>query len=444
MYTQAGGIEMDDNKKNVSLRAKLQGSYFLMCFLVFASGALNFKELSDIKNGVADNGMVARDITITILVCLISIIIAISAGIYMHKNIISRLNGLKDFASRLAGYDFSKDIRIIRKDEIGEIGSQLNFAQKNVKGLISTIVDESYNISSLSQELSANVEEISAKLDEVDNSSRNINSTLTATSATAEEIAASVEEVNSSMESLSSKAEEGSSNAEKIKSRAEKVKEDSRIAIKNTAEVREQKKKNIIKAIEDAKVVEEVKVMANAIAEIAEQTNLLALNAAIEAARAGESGKGFAVVAEEVRKLAEESSQTVITIQNTIGKIQDAVKNLSENSNDILDFMSTEVDKQLQGYARIGERYSSDGDFVSLMSEELVSMAQEVEATIEQINEAIQNTAADVQQSSVNSEKIQSEIEGSSAAMAQVANAATEQAQIAVNLTELVQKFKLK
>ncbi len=435
---------MNEKKKNVSLRAKLQTSYFLMCFLVFGSGALNFKELSDIKNGIASAKTVDRDITITVLLCLVSIAIAIVAGIYMHKNIISRLNELKKFAVRLSSYDFSKDVKVIKIDEIGSIGTELNIAQKNVRELISTIFNESNNISSLSQELSANVEEVSAKLDEVDNSSRNINSTMTTTSATAEEIAASIEEVNSSMESLSKKAEDGSLNAEKIKSRAEKIKEDSKVAIENTAEVREQKEKNIIKAIEDAKVVEEVKVMANAIAEIAEQTNLLALNAAIEAARAGESGKGFAVVAEEIRKLAEESSQTVITIQNTISKIQDSVKNLSQNSNDILNFMSTEVDKQLQDYAQVGEKYSNDGDFVSLMSEELVSMAQEVEATVEQINQALQSTAADVQQSSVNSEKIQTEIEGSSQAMAQVANAATQQAQIAVNLTELVQKFKLK
>ena len=434
---------MNKEKKSVSLKAKLIFSYAIMCVLVLLSGLNNFKQISDIKNGLANGDTIARDITNIFIISAVSLIIAIVAAIYMHKNIITRINTLQEFAKKLAKYDFAEEIKIKKNDELGRTGIELNTAQKNVRELISTILTESCNMSALSQQLSANVEEVSAKLQEVDNSSRNINTTMTETSATAEEIAASIEEVNSNMEGLAAKAADGSTNAEKIKRRAEKVKQDSRLAIKNTAEIREQKEKNILKAIEDAKVVEEVKLMADAIAEIAEQTNLLSLNAAIEAARAGESGKGFAVVAEEVGKLAEESSQTVITIQNTISKIQDAVRNLSENSSDILSFMSNEVDKQLQDYAKIGEKYSSDGEFVSSMSEELVAMAQEVEATVEQITSALQTTATDVQKASTNSESIQGEIEASSVSMDQVAKAATEQAQIAMHLNELVQRFKL-
>ena len=434
---------MNKESRNMSLKAKLILSYVIMCGLVFITGIINFRQLSDIKNGLVNPETVGRDITITISTCVVSIIIAVCAAIYMHKNVISRLNNVKNFAIKLAKYDFAEEIRITKNDEIGDTGSELNIAQKNIRELISTILNESCNMSALSEELSANVEEVSDKLDQVDNSSKDINTTMTETSATAQEIAASIEEVNSSMENLAAKASEGSTNAEKIKRRAEKVKEDSKIAISNTEKVRKEKEKNIIKAIEDAKVVEEVKVMADIIAGIAEQTNLLALNAAIEAARAGDAGKGFAVVAEEVKKLAEESSQTVVTIQNTISKIQDAVKNLSKNSNDILGFMSTDVDKQLQEYAKIGEKYSNDGEFVSSMSEELVAMAQEVEATVEEITKALQTTAADVQKASISSESIQTEIDSSSTSMDQVANAATEQATIAMNLTELVQRFKL-
>jgi methyl-accepting chemotaxis protein len=434
---------MENNKKNVSLKVKLVASYVIMSILVLISAVINFKQLADIRDGLSNADTIGRDITTTIVLCVISVIVAVGAAIYINKNVIKRLQVAQNFAKKLADYDFAEECEVTKNDEIGAIGTALNTAQKNIRDLILTILNESSNMSALSQELSANIEEVSAKLQEVDNSSRNINITMTETSATSEEIAASIEEVNSSMESLANKAEEGSTNAEKIKRRAENVKDGSSAAIKNTAQIRAQKEKNITKAIEDARVVEEVKVMAGAIADIAEQTNLLALNAAIEAARAGESGKGFAVVAEEIRTLAEESSQTVITIQDTIGKIQDAVKNLSENSSDILNFMSIEVDKQLQDYAKVGEKYSSDGEFVSSMSEELVSMAQEVEATVEQINEALQSTAAEVQKSSLNSEKIQDQIEKSSHSMEQVSNAAAEQAQIAMRLNELVQKFKL-
>jgi methyl-accepting chemotaxis protein len=76
---------------------------------------------------------------------------------------------------------------------------------------------------------------------------------------------------------------------------------------------------NTVKELQEN--MNEVNSFLTGITQIAEQTNLLALNAAIEAARAGESGKGFAVVAEEVKKLAEESANTVNQINKIIIQI---------------------------------------------------------------------------------------------------------------------------
>ncbi len=70
--------------------------------------------------------------------------------------------------------------------------------------------------------------------------------------------------------------------------------------------------------------------MISFIKKIADQTNLLGLNAAIEAARVGEMGKGFGVVADEIRKLANESSDSVKGITDELKKIQEGIIQLSQ------------------------------------------------------------------------------------------------------------------
>ena len=359
------------------------------------------------------------------------------------RNILVPLRKIKELAERLAIYDFSTAIVIAGKDEFGQTGVALNMAQENVSALVKTIIEDSQDLSAASEELSATVEEISSKAIIIDKSVNNIASAMQETSATTEEISASVEEVDSSVNVLSSKAMEGSNNANQSKERSMEVKNNSQKAINETREMYIEKQEKMQKTIEDGKVVDSIKVMAETIGSIAEQTNLLALNAAIEAARAGEQGKGFAVVAEEVRTLAEQSSEAVINIQDTIAKVQLAFNSSISTGGDILEFVNKNVNEQFNNYSEVGNKYYNDSNFVSSMSEEIAAMSEEITATVGEVSQAVQNMAETSQKSSEEAEMIKDNMYETTKAIEQVALTAQSQAELAQKLTDIVQKFKL-
>ncbi|WP_368488285.1 methyl-accepting chemotaxis protein [Clostridium sp. BJN0013] len=389
------------------------------------------------------NSIYARSNKIMIVLVIIGLLLAVALGSVMSIHINKPLIKIRSFAERLSIYDFSLPISITRKDEFGEIGVALNTAQENVNHLLRTIVENTQDMSASSEQLYATIEGVSTKIKDIDNEVNNIYGGIQETSASSEEITASVEEVDSSINELSEKATEGSNNASQSKQRAMEVQKNGKASLEEVRNLYKENRENMVQSIKDGKVVDDIKVMADTILGIAEQTNLLALNAAIEAARAGEQGRGFAVVAEEVRKLAEQSSQAVTGIQDTIVKVQEAFKNLSKNGNQVLKFINESVNPQFIKLENTGNKYYNDSDFVNKMSEDIASMSEELAATINQVSDAVQNMTSTAQKSSESIEMIRDRINGTTREIEQVALTAQSQSEITQNLNEIVQKFKI-
>lgn len=373
---------------------------------------------------------------ITLLICIILIL-------FLSRHIVKNIKKVNEFAGQVADGDLTKRLEIDTKDELGQMAGNLNIMATSMQDIIKSVVESTTNMSSASEELSATAEELSAKYDIIDGSVKQINQEIDNSSAATEEVSAAIQEINSTVNNLANETGKGKDLSFEIRNHATEVKLDSKKKIKNSDVLYKDRYDGIIKAIEEGKIVDEISNMADIISSIAEQTNMLALNAAIEAARAGEHGKGFSVVAEEVRSLAEQSSDTVAVIQSTIIKVKAAFENLSQNASEVLKFIDETVKNDYEALGHTGEQYESDSSKISSMYENIADMAEKINLSVNQVGEAIQNTADSTSKSANNSSEILLSVEESTKAMQDLSAMAEAQADMAQVLFNLVNKFRV-
>lgn len=354
---------------------------------------------------------------VNIFISLLSMI-SLSVLLYVIRSaVISNLLKLIRLTANLNSGDanLTQRISVKNKDEIGELAENINIFIASIEDIVVDVKNVSNNLASSSAEFAATAEELS--------------STFAEQTGQANDMASAMEEMNVTSKSIN----ENTSEANNLTVQAFDLTQEGSGELANAV----LKINSIKESTEELSVVianlnnssNEIGDIVGAIADIADQTNLLALNAAIEAARAGEAGRGFAVVADEVRKLAEKTQDSTKMITEIIGTLvsesNQADKNMSMAKVNVDEGVNV-VETTTIIFNRIQDAVSKLKEANDFVTVSISEQADAIDASSENIRMVFQG------------------ITESNTAVEQITFTVNDLENQAVNLNDMVNKFRTK
>lgn len=380
-----------------------------------------------------------------ILAYVVAMTIGLILGWLFSKGFTANIEKLTASAESISRGDLTRDVLLKSSkipDESHELAGLINLMLQNLRELVRHIKKTSGKLTESAREINSTALEINASTEEVAHAIEQISRGAETQAELVEKGSKTIREMAISMELVASRARETAKTARDTSLTAQHGGALANDSLERMKEFFEKQEQVGLKFGTFNNKLQKVGKVADCIGDIARQTNLLALNASIEAARAGEYGKGFAVVAEEVRKLADSSSQSAADISEMIENLReesrmvhdiivDSSRSIGEGRKNI-DVTATAFQEILKTVLETERKASSIAD-LSLMQKE--GSAKMVTAVDEIARVADDNAASTEQVSAATEEQL--------AAMQDMALATKELAQLAEELMVVVERFQV-